>query len=261
MDSINELSLNEIQKYLNNKIAADSILVFDKIDSTNNEAKRRILNNKLEKTIIIANSQSAGRGRRGRSFYSPKDTGVYISFILKSESIKFDVGMITTLTCVAVSKAISKVSGIIPKIKWVNDLYIRNKKVCGILCEAVNDTNTGNLKAVVVGIGINCNTVFEDELAEIAGAIFDDDKYIRNQLIAELINEIDIIIADDVTDKYLEYSRENSMIIGREIFIVGEEDNIYIADNIGTKGELVLTDKNGQVRIINSGEVSIRINN
>ena len=261
MDLINELSLKEIQKHLNNKIASDSILVFDEIDSTNNEAKRRILNNKLEKTIIIADSQSAGRGRRGRCFYSPKGTGVYISFILKSNSIKFDVGLITTLTCVAVSKAISKISGIIPKIKWVNDLYFRDKKICGILCEAVNDTNTSNLKAIVVGIGINCNTVFEDELAEIAGAIFDDEKYIRNRLIAELINEIDIMIADDVTEEYLEYSRENSMIIGREVSIIGEEDNVYIADDIGPKGELVLTDKDGQVRILNSGEVSIRINN
>ena len=260
MNSDNELSIKEIQKNLKNKIASESILVFDEIDSTNNEAKRRILNNKLDKTIIIANSQSAGRGRNGRSFFSPKDTGVYISIILNPDDICFDIGLITTLVCVTVSKAISKVSGITPKIKWVNDLYINAKKVSGILCEAVNDTKTGILKAVVVGIGINCNTEFDGELAQIAGALFKDNRNIRNKLIAEIINEIHDMIKNNIIDDYLEYSRENSMLIGREVYIVGEEDNVYVAYDIGKTGELILRDKNGLFRSINSGEVSVKLN-
>ena len=124
MNSFNKISISEIQKHLDSKIASESIAIFEEIDSTNNEAKRLILKDNLNKKIIIANSQYAGRGRSGKSFYSPKDTGVYISFIINPADVCFNIGLITTLACVAVSKAITKVSGIVPKIKWVNDLYV-----------------------------------------------------------------------------------------------------------------------------------------
>lgn len=259
MSSVDELSLSEIHKYLKDKSASDKIIIFDEIDSTNNEAKRRILNNTLDKNIIISNSQFAGRGRMGRNFYSPGNTGIYISFILNCHDIEFDIELVTTMTCVAVSKAISKVVGTVPQIKWVNDLYLQEKKVCGILCEAVNDTKRGNLKAIIIGIGVNCSTVFEGELSQIAGSLFKDNQYIRNQLIGEIINEIDAMVREDVSESYLKYYRHNSMIIGRKVFIVGEEEKTYIADNIGSMGELILKDENEQVRIINSGEVSIRL--
>ena len=118
------------------------------VDSTNNEAKRMTANGFRENALIVANEQTKGRGRLGREFYSPKNTGIYMSFLLSTDVKISDAVQITTATAVAVVRAIESLTDLRPMIKWVNDVYLGNKKVCGILTEAVTDFETGLVKAI-----------------------------------------------------------------------------------------------------------------
>ncbi len=176
----------------------DRIHVFRSLESTNLTAKKMALDGAPTGTVVIAEEQTKGRGRMGRSFYSPPSGGIYISFILQP---RFDASksvLITTAASVAVCKAIENVTGISCRIKWVNDVYLGEKKICGILTEAVTDFESGRIEYVVLGIGINYNTAqsaFPSELSGIAGSLLDHGQQsgsgiTRNRLIAELINRL-----------------------------------------------------------------------
>ena len=128
------------------------------VDSTNNYAKKIFDSLETEKTVIIANEQTNGRGRQGRSFHSPKDNGIYMSIVLKKECKLEALNMLTVISAVAVSKAIYNITKLNNEIKWVNDIYINLKKVCGILAESVNIKSNGLTDGVIVGIGINIKT-------------------------------------------------------------------------------------------------------
>ena len=132
-----------------------NIIVKDTVTSTNSVLKEMAKDGCRKKTVLIANCQTQGRGRLGRSFYSPPDSGLYISLLLPYNSDSEYHVTLTAAAAVAVSRAIKSTVNIDTKIKWVNDLYVGDKKVCGILAEAVTNAQTGRLDAVVLGIGIN----------------------------------------------------------------------------------------------------------
>lgn len=148
---------------------------FETITSTNTELKKLGEEGAPEGTVLVANEQTAGKGRQGRSFYSPKDTGIYMSILLRPGEAGVDALFITTAAGIAVAEAIREVSGIPAGIKWVNDVYINDKKVCGILAEA-SLTEKAELKYVVLGIGINVSTKDEDFPEEIGGVASSIDK-------------------------------------------------------------------------------------
>lgn len=257
-----KLSAGGIIPYLDKPDYADLLYVYDEIDSTNTEAKRRIIEGASEGTVIAADSQTSGRGRLGRNFFSPPGSGIYLSFILKPKMTAEKSLAITAAAAVAACHAIEEVTEKKPKIKWVNDLFLDGKKICGILTEAVSGLETGNIDAVVIGIGINCTTVFGGELGDIAGSLYDKDSdtaAIRNRLAAELINQLyrltDMLADGGFIDEY----RKRSIIMGREITICGEAESLYTVEDIGDLGELVLKNGSGDRRILNTGEVSIRI--
>ena len=145
---------------------------FDEIDSTNNFAKKLIEEGTTDEAVIIARTQTAGRGRQGKSFYSPSDSGIYMTVVLNPNSKISTVVTLTAKIACIVAKSIYEVYGIQVGIKWVNDLYLNNRKVCGILCEADNDYDNMLLKHVYVGIGINMTTIdFPEDIKNSAGSL------------------------------------------------------------------------------------------
>ena len=244
-----------------------SIQYFERVDSTNTFAKKILMEGESYPDIIIANEQEQGRGRLGREFYSPKGTGIYCSFIL-DPFIKIENSILVTVAAsVAVSRAIEKVTNKDTRIKWINDIYIDDKKVCGILTEAVTDFETGIIGKIILGIGINFNTPsesFPDEITDRASSVFMDDTFgvTRNQLIAQLIIEIDECMNDIENDEIIRYYRNKSLVLGKmlEITYFGQEKPIQgKAVDIDRNGFLIIETKNGLLTL-NSGEVSIRQN-
>ena len=243
------------------------IQYFERVDSTNTFAKKILMEGESYPDIIIANEQEQGRGRLGREFYSPKGTGIYCSFIL-DPFIKIENSILVTVAAsVAVSRAIEKVTNKDTRIKWINDIYIDDKKVCGILTEAVTDFETGIIGKIILGIGINFNTPsesFPDEITDRASSVFMDDTFgvTRNQLIAQLIIEIDKCMNDIENDEIIRYYRNKSLVLGKmlEITYFGQEKPIQgKAVDIDRNGFLIIETKNGLLTL-NSGEVSIRQN-
>lgn len=249
------ISEKEIRKYLNEEI---DIFIFDCIDSTNTEAKRKIKDGLKKDAIIIAREQTAGRGRQGKSFYSPVDSGFYFTAVLHPENRIEEVVGITTATAVVVVDVLKKQTKKHPKIKWVNDIYIDEKKVCGILAESVFDFEQGKSDAVIVGIGINLTTEsFPNEISSIAGSIGSEIN--KSLLAAELFKGLKNICGDLAQRNFMKEYRRDSMILGREIRFSKNGTNYKaIATDITRLGELKVITEKGEEMLLNSGEISIK---
>ena len=255
------LSADIIFENMKSRARKLQIVLLDRIDSTNNEAKRMLADGFCGDAVIIANEQTNGRGRLGRTFYSPKNTGIYMSFIIQTELPLSDAVTVTTAASVAAARAIEKVTGIIPGIKWVNDIYINGKKVCGILTEAVSDFETATARSVIIGIGVNISTTdFPDEIKSVAASLGTSNP-IRNLLIAEIANELTNICLDLTdTSSFMDYYKSHSILIGREIDFY--KNNIRYsgtAEDIDNKGGLVVKLNDGGVTTLSSGEVTVRL--
>lgn len=260
-NSNDRLSLEGMLPYLEYPELREKIFVFDALDSTNNELKRREIGGAPSGTVVIANQQTAGRGRLGRSFYSPAGGGVYFSILLRP-SVSMDRAVLTTVAAsVAAARAVFAVTGRYPEIKWVNDLYMDGKKVCGILTEAIAGFETGAMEAVVVGIGINCGAVFPEELQRIAGNVRPENENtaFRNRLAAELVNRVSKLESMMEKQDFLSEYREHSMVIGKYVTLLQEPDSCYLAEGIGENSELILRSSDGRKRFLNTGEISIRM--
>ncbi len=239
--------------FLHPETDAVKIWTFDTLTSTNDEAKRRAAAGAPSGTVILAEEQTGGRGRLGRRFYSPKGTGIYLSMILRLHLPPEESVRVTTAASVAVSAAIEEAVNISPQIKWVNDLYFGGKKICGILAEMVGD-------AVILGVGINCSTVFSGELSQIAGSLFSqDEEELRLKLIAEILFRLGTMEETLLSPMWMEEYRKRSMVLGREVTLLQEPQSRYFAEDIGEKGELILQDGAGNRRVLASGEISIRL--
>ena len=156
-DATDVISAEGIGPYLTNG-SQDMIHVFKTVDSTNLVAKKMALEQAPHGTVVLAEEQTAGRGRMGRSFHSPAGSGIYMSFILRPNLTSNDAVLITTAASVAVARAIEEVTHIHTGIKWVNDVYMNGKKICGILTEALTDFESGGIESIILGIGINFST-------------------------------------------------------------------------------------------------------
>lgn len=183
-----------------------SVRVYEEIDSTNNEAKRRLDRDSDRITLYVTDCQTAGRGRRGHDFYSPKGSGLYFTLTLPLCSDPADVQILTCVAAVAVCEAIGSLSDVCPQIKWVNDVYLGGKKVCGILTELLSDEQN-RPASVIVGIGINLTTVhFPAEFAARAGSVGDIDP---NRLCAAVVNRL-IAMYAAINNSNFELKSENN---------------------------------------------------
>jgi len=258
------LSGESIKPFLRGQAVDMKIQVFKTIDSTNTYAKKLAQDGAEQGTIIISEEQTAGRGRLGRNFYSPSSTGIYMSVILRPKLSMEHSLLITTSVAVAVSKAIEKLAVIETKIKWVNDIYYNDKKICGILCEASIDFESGGLEYAIVGIGINVTTLkeqFPQDLREIATSIFSENtgENVRSELIAEILNNISECYENIESKSFLEEYKRRSFLLGQEIVVInGEKSEPATAIDIDEKARLVVKFTDGSIKPLNSGEVSVR---
>lgn len=259
------LSIEGIKTFLNKEKESLQIEVREETGSTNQDAKLAAANGAPHGSVFIANKQTAGRGRRGRNFVSMQGSGIYMSIILKPSLTASDAIYITTAASVAVYRAIKNVTKMETQIKWVNDLYYKGKKVCGILTEAVTNCETGLIESIILGIGINFNIQAEQipsDLKDIAGALYygDTGGVNRNQLIAEILSQVLQVCMDSDNREFLKDYRENSMVLGKEINILGlSEPKKAIAIGIDDNGGLIVEYENKMIETIHTGEVSIRL--
>ncbi|MBQ7379724.1 MAG: biotin--[Clostridia bacterium] len=227
---------------------------YDTVDSTNALARRLAAEGDGQGTLILARAQTAGRGRMGRSFYSPADTGLYMTLLYYPDR---PISALSGLTCAAAwasACAIEQLCGIFPQIKWVNDLYLDGKKVCGILCESFG---TPHGTAVAIGIGINLTTRdFPDTLDRIADSLHvsvDPEELalcICNHLIAYLQSGDNALWLDGYRSRFMLRDVRVHCITGNGTYPA-------TARNVTENGALIVTADDGQQHILYAGEVSI----
>lgn len=236
------------------------VLIHKSTSSTNEDAKALAVCGAVHGSMVLAEEQTAGRGRLGRTFYSPKSAGLYLSIVLRPELSLTDAVLMTTAAAVSVSRAIEEVAGCFPQIKWVNDVFVNDKKVCGILTETVSGFESGTVECVVVGIGINVVDVgIPDDLRDIVGALcVGTPAFSRNHLAAVVVNHL-LELGDTLADRsFLNEYRRRSMILGKLIRFL--ENNVWhdaVALSLDNSGGLVVKTDDG-VRTLSSGEVSIQ---
>lgn len=256
------LSEPVIRKYLpeNDK---RSIYIFDTVDSTNNYAKRLASEGAGHGTLVAADMQTAGKGRMGRSFCSPAGGSIYMSVILRPKTDMQSSQLITSCIAAAAADAVDRVCGTDVKIKWVNDLYLNGKKICGILTEASINFESGGLDYAVAGIGINLKSVknsFPEELLEIASSVEDEIGNLpgRCRLIAEILNNIDSYMQGIESRAFLEEYRRRSFITGMRVAVSKyDEERTAAALGISDNAGLIVKYDDGTEEVLNSGEARI----
>lgn len=255
--------------------------IFKEIDSTNTYAKKLLsqtenlrlpdgtlteAGKKYHNSIICAESQTAGRGRLGRSFISPAKTGVYLSIIYAPQGGIKDPAKITAFSAVAVCRAVKELYGIECQIKWINDIYFNGKKICGILTEGFTDFETGTIESAIIGIGINIrdNPAFEqNNVSQIAGSIEAvlDKKITRCKLAAHIYANVLKILEEEPATVINEYKKA-SFLIGKTITvhpIIGDDKSTYTAKaiDIDQNASLIVELPDGTTKALSSGEVSL----
>ncbi len=260
------LNLGSIGAYLSDE-RLESIAVLDRTDSTNKVLREMAFDGAPAGQTVIANEQTAGRGRLGRSFFSPGDNGIYLSYLLRPDVAPSEAVSLTAWTAAAMVRAIKKVTGTAPGIKWVNDLYMNGKKICGILTEMSVESETGRIDSIVIGIGINANTApgdFPDDIREIASSIAAEtgNRVSRISLAAAMIEELDKLKADwpHKKDDYLEAYRQYDITCGRDINVIsGGSVRPATAVSINDDFSLKVKYPGGKTEDLSSGEVSLKL--
>lgn len=243
----------------------NEIEVLNKINSTQIYAKNFVNQNYNfeHNRLILANEQTAGYGRRGRDFFSPRKTGLYFSLVLKnsSESLN-DLGLLMTGISMALVRSLCHFyPGKNFQLKWVNDVYLDNKKVAGILTESITEMESNTSRALIIGVGVNLSTInFPDGLETKVKSIDENYKINRNLLVASIIDEINNIINAKSKNSFLKEYRERLLLMNRKVLLkVGNQDFSGQVLDIDEKGQLVLQLDNDEIKHFNTGEV-IKVN-
>ena len=243
----------------------DSLLWFDCIDSTNTRARELARQGAPHGTTLIADHQTGGRGRRGRSFHSPAGSGIYMSVILRPCCKPQEIMHLTCAAAVAMCDAVERAVGFRPGIKWTNDLVCGKRKIAGVLTELGFDSH-GNVDFAVIGIGLNCcqqESDFPVEIRDIAGSLFSvSGKEIDRAVVASaMVDALYRMDAELLTGKahILNRYRRDCITLGQEISLVrGDDIRHGTASDIDDDGALVVRFADGNTEIVNSGEVSVR---
>jgi len=253
-DNIKATYAKDIQKLM--KAKAD-VFYFDVIDSTNNEAKRHITNGLCNPALFIAREQTNGRGRQGKNFYSPADTGIYMSIVACPHTSFSNAIFLTSAVAVAVCRVIERLTKITVEIKWVNDIYHNGKKIAGILTEAINDYSNSVLKMAIIGVGINISTKdFPSDIATFAGSL--DVSVSKEIFCAEIADEIYKTIESLSDTSIMEEYRKRSITIGKDIVYISKGKSEYgHVVGVDDFGGLILNTNEGQI-VLRSGEITIR---
>ena len=257
------LSREGILKLLEERWNGLELEVLPCTDSTNSLVRQRAAGGEQEGLVVLANQQTRGRGRLGRSFFSPPDSGLYLSLLLRPTGLPPEQAVkLTTMAAVAACEAIELISGKQAEIKWVNDIYLNGKKVCGILTEGSYSLETGMLDYVIPGIGFNLYSPaggFPEELETIAGAILpspmDGGK---NRLAAAFLNRFLDICSNPDPSGYAQAYRQRSMVLGKRIRVLSPAGaRTAWALDVDRDCRLIVRYEDGTVEHLSSAEVSV----
>jgi len=257
------LSRQSIEKYLQKKDL--QIEVQETLPSTNTVLKQLAEQGAPEGTVLFARHQTAGRGRRGREFYSPAETGLYFSILLRPQLPAEDALLITTCAAVAVAQTLERETNQTCGIKWVNDVFCGGKKVCGILTEASIDLETAGLNYAILGIGINVfapKEGFPEELSEIAGSVVaEKSSEDHKSRIAAGVLDAFFWEYPELTEKnFLQEYRKRSIVTGKTVDVIRGESRckaeaLAIDENL----RLLVRYEDGREEAVGTGEVSIKL--
>ncbi len=254
------LSSQSIRPFLRRPELYPDIQVHKLLESTNKTAKELANHGASGGTVVLAEQQSGGRGRLGRSFYSPSGAGIYMTVLLRPTEPAETTMLITSAAAVAVCRALKAVCGLEAQIKWVNDVYLDGRKLCGILTEAAVNFEDHRMDYLIIGIGINVtNGDFPPELREAAISLEEKlgRRLPRSPLIGELLNQLSEI---DLSQKqFLEEYRARSFVLGSYVNVISPTGTERaLAVNINDQGHLLIRLDDGTEKALSSGEISIR---
>ena len=258
------LSVEEIRRHLKRGVITGELKVFSSIDSTNEEAKRAYLAGFPDRSLFVADHQTAGKGRRGRSWLSPKGQDVFITFLLKPVLPPECASMLTLIAALAAVKAMEKHSMEEYRIKWPNDIVLHGKKICGILTEMSADMD--DIHYIVAGMGFNLNrTEFAEDISSTASSVYKETekKVDRTRFVADFAEEFmkryDLFLEEQNLSSFVKEYNKYLINVGREVKLIRRDGEVVRkALGINQLGELLVQDENGQTEAVFSGEVSVR---
>lgn len=254
----------ELEQGLKTKTMGQSIYFYEETDTTNNRARELALEGAPEGTLVVAEKQTAGRGRRGKVWESPLGTGIWMSLVLRPQIMPAGASVLTLLCGLATAEAIEAETGLSVGIKWPNDILINGKKAVGILTEM--DCEMSQVHFVIPGIGINVNTTsFPPEIADIATSLYlECGKTVsRRRLVHKVLERLEehyeTFLRTGSFTAMLEDYRKHCITLGKEVHVLGREPFFAEALDITPEGELLVRRAdNGEEEVVFSGEVSIR---
>lgn len=254
------LDAQVIREQFTPAVSIEAIQVLANSESTQLDARQATMTENPVTTLVVADTQNAAKGRFGRPFAAQPSKGIYMSLLLNPQKVFAELPQYTVVMAVAVAKAIDKLAAKNTQIKWVNDIYLDGKKVCGILSEAMSDVETMQISHIIIGVGINVSIKqadFGPELQQKATSIFPDGQatFARNVLIAEVMNQFYYYL--DKPAETIRSYREKSFVLGKQVGFTRQGiDYVGKAVAITELGELVV-DINGQQQVLSSGEISL----
>lgn len=254
----------ELEQGLKTKTMGQSIYFYEETDTTNNRARELALEGAPEGTLVVAEKQTAGRGRRGKVWESPLGTGIWMSLVLRPQIAPTEASVLTLLCGLATAEAIEAETGLSAGIKWPNDILINGKKAVGILTEM--DCEMSEVHFVIPGIGINVNTAsFPPEIAEIATSLYLEcgktvsRRRLVHRVLERLEEHYETFLWTGSFAAMLEDYRKHCITLGKEVHVLGREPFFAEALDITPEGELLVRRAdNGKEEVVFSGEVSIR---
>ena len=259
----NKLSADLITPYLTTKEMGRNIHVLEEVDSTNNIVRELETEKAPNGVTVVAEHQTAGKGRIGRSFVSPQGTGLYMSVLVRPHFDLEFAPMITAAAACAAAEAVEELCRSRVMIKWVNDLYMNGKKICGILTEASLGLEMHELDCATIGIGINVRSIgrdFDSELKKRATSIEDETgvKVDRNRLCAAVLNRLEPYLGKISDRSFLKAYREREMLTGNMITaVVGNEKLMGEALGIDDNANLIIRLPYGEIKYLSSGEANM----
>lgn len=238
---------------------------FQEIDSTNDYLKRTARQGIPHGTVVIADHQTGGHGRRGRTFLSPEGVGIYLSMLIRPDCTVQELMHLTCATAVAMCDAVEAAAGFRPGIKWTNDLVYGKRKLGGILTE-LGFKSDGTVDYAIIGIGINCCQNPEDfapEIRDMAGslAMITGQSIDRSRVAAAMMEALQRMDQELLSGKnhMLDRYRDNCITLGQDISLVrGDEVRHGYALSVDDEGALIVRFEDGHTEAVNSGEVSVR---
>lgn len=264
--STQEIFSDSFEKINRDNICCPKVIFYETIDSTNDQLKIMADNGAQEGTVVVSYCQTNGHGRSGRNFYSPTGGNLYMSILLRPDNLEA-IGLITPAAAVAVSRAIKKMTDVDVQIKWVNDIFLNGRKICGILASGYGFEN--NKPYVVLGIGINVSVEADsvpEEIRDIYGSLFDSNegrlmpKDFLPKFACSVYEEYMWIYQNMPDREFMNEYRERSNLIGRDVFYLSGEEVIPVKVlDIDNDGALELLHEDGSRKKYKDGEIRIKL--